>query len=156
MGHGASRELEGPSGPLPELDPEVSKRLEGAMQKMDALDSQFKSNRDDERLAQTSKLWNLASKEIDAHLRTIAKVLVQSHQVSLEPGSDGGGISIKPWLEDTAGKFQRLTFRLTESQELIASIGSKDFATGTLDSISHEWLVNIVAEWLILAVEQKT
>jgi hypothetical protein len=155
MGHGAARELESASGPLPDLDPALAERLDVAMAKMDTLDAEFKSSRDDERLAQMSKRWNAVCKQVDADFRTIAKVLVNSHQLSLDMGSDGGGIAIKPWMEDTQGKFERLSLRLTADDDVVASIGGRDFARGKPEDVDFDWLMKLVVEWLVQSVEGK-
>ena len=136
------------------LAAEVSARLGAALEQMDHLDPQFKANRDEERNMQMVKIWNRTCSTIDGHLRALAKVLINSHQLSLDMGSDGGGRSTKPWLEETSMRFERLVFRL-EGQQVVVTSGDRAIGRGSIDDVSYDWIEEMVVAWVIGAVEAK-
>ena len=112
MGSGAARELEAKVSSDRSMDPELSARLRSALEKLDKMDPDFKAGRDDERTQQLTKAWKGKCKEIDGMLRELGHVLINTHQVALDVGSDGGGRDTRPFFEDLAGKFPKLDFRL--------------------------------------------
>lgn len=154
MGHGAPRELEQNDEPERSLDPAVHAELSRALDKMDRSNPAFKASRDEERGAQIVKLWNRTCKEIDAHLRALARVLINSHQLSLDMGSDGGGRGTKPWLEETSMAFDRLVFRL-EDGTVLATTGDRVLTRGSIDDVSYEWIEAAVVAWVVSSVEQR-
>ncbi|HHO50156.1 MAG TPA: hypothetical protein ENK18_04600 [Deltaproteobacteria bacterium] len=155
LGLGASRELKQQDRPQRPLEPELHERLTTALDKLDQLNPAFKASRDEERGAQMVKLWNRTCKDIDAHLRTLAKVLIDSHQLSLDMGSDGGGRGTRPWLEETSMAFQRLIFRL-EDETVLATTGDRILARGSLDEVTYDWVQSAVVAWVVTSVEQHT
>ncbi|MBX2801733.1 MAG: hypothetical protein KTR31_28905 [Myxococcales bacterium] len=156
MGLGAPRENQQPDKPLKPLTPETSRRLGEALQHFDQLHPDFKQGRDDERDAQRAKIWNRTCKEMDGHLRQVAKVLINSHQLNLDMGSDGGGRGTKPWIEETSSRFDRLYFRL-EGDTVIASFGQdQEVGRGTIDGITYDWIEQAVVEWVIRSVQSAT
>jgi len=155
MGHGAARELDGPDGPLPELASELSAKLGTAMQRLDGMSAAFKEARDEERFMQRVKAWNSTCKEIDAHLRTIAKVLIDAHQFSLDIGSDGGGKNTQPWLEETAMTIPKVHFRLEEDGKVSAASDGRVIMSCEMDEVSYAWLERAVIEWAVSEAMRK-
>lgn len=156
MGSGGARELGQANGPLDPLPEELAKQVSAALEKMDALDPTFKERRDDELYTQNVKVWNSTSKEIDGHLRVLARVLIGGHQLSLDIGSDGGGASTKPWLEETSMSFDRLYFKLKNGTEVHATYKDETFDIGTIEqAVQYEWVEQMVVKWIVLAVSQK-
>ena len=153
MGSGAARELE-EATELPEMDEELSRKLGAALTKLDAIDMEFRTGRRDERNSQLVKIWGAACKEIDRHLLTLSNVLNETHQVSLEPGSTGGGRQITPWVEESTGRFSRLTIRLNE-EVVECSTDAGMIARAKLDDVSYAWLERVIVKWLILGVKAK-
>jgi len=148
MGHGAGRELEGGGGPLPELDEAISAKLTDALDKLDAADAEFAEQRENERLGLMAKQWNTTCRGIDEHLRTIGKVLMQSHQLNLDIGSDGGGVSKKPFIEDLRMKFPKLQFTMVvEEEAVVARCGESTYGSIALDGVTYEYCVDAVCNW---------
>ncbi len=154
MGHGPARELGGDTGPLKDLNPELAKRLTAALDRMDTVDAEFKKSRDDERLAQLVKAWNKICREIDGYLRDMAKVLIASHQISLDIGSDGGGIATKPFMEDMRLKFPKLQFKLNEDGIVEAVAGDMKYGRIPVNDIDYEWVEKMCCEWVIASAER--
>jgi len=154
MGHGPARELQTATEEPPELDPAIAKRMAEALNKLDALDPEFKASRDEERDAQMSKNWGRKCKDINDHLRTVARVLIRSHQVGLDNGSFGGGRQTQPWIEETQGKLGRLMFQLAGDEVQVVS-GEKLLGRGTLDEVTYDWIERMVVKWVILAAERQ-
>jgi hypothetical protein len=153
MGHGAGRTLAGESGPALQLDEERSKRLGSVLSKFDAKDTEFKAGRDDARFQQRVKDWGLAAKEIDGHLRAIGNAIYRAHQLSLDIGSDGGGHSTKPWIEDLGRKFGRADFRMQDG-EVVARGNDVILGQVPMDQIDAEWIEKMLTEWLIQAASK--
>lgn len=153
MGSGASRELE-QAGQLPTMDEELSRKLGVALNKLDSIDSEFRSGRRDERNSQLVKIWGAACKDIDEYLMTLANVMNDTHQVSLEPGSTGGGRLITPWIEESTGRFPRLTIRLSE--EIVECLSADEvIARAAMTDVSYAWLERVVVKWLVMGVKAK-
>jgi len=156
MGHGAARELATETGPLKPLPEALSAKVGEALAKMDAHDEGFKERRDDERYTQNVKKWGRVAKGMDAHLRTIAKVLIDEHQLSLDIGSDGGGANTRPFLEESSLAFERLYFKLKDGVEVHATYKDESFMQGTTeDAQSYEWIEEAACKWVELAVADK-
>jgi hypothetical protein len=154
VGHGPARTLSGGEDKLVELSPELSSKLDVALEKLDKLNAKFKAARDEERFAQSSKIWNKTCGEIDGHLRNVAKTLVLSHQLNLDIGSDGGGVKAKPWIEEMSQVFERLFFRL-EGDQVIASFGSRTVATARIKDMSYSFVEQAVVDWVVMSIEQR-
>lgn len=154
MGSGPARELGGPGGPVKALSPTLAARLTAAVQRLDKLDPQFKQARDDERMGQLAKAWGGACTEIDAHLRAVAQVLIFSHQISLDMGSEGGGRGAMPWIEETGYKFKRLYFRLEDDGTVVAVAADRTIASAPdLAAISYDWVEQTVVDWVVSSIE---
>ncbi len=129
--------------------------LSEALAKLDATHEAFRESREEERQQQLVKLWNQKCRQIDDWFRAIAKVLINSHQLSLDMGSDGGGRSTRPWLEETSQAFARLTLSL-EDEEVVARTGDQEVLRGPVDRLSYEWIEEAVIQWVLIAVEATT
>jgi hypothetical protein len=149
MGHGAARELEGAGGPLPELDPALAAVLTDVLNKLDARDPVYKAAREEERLGLLIKRWNGICRDLDDHLRVIGKVLINTHQLSLDIGSDGGGMSQKPFLEDLRQKFTKLQFRLEGDGMIGVVAGDLKVGRGSPDEVDFDWTMRMVVEWVV-------
>ncbi len=148
MGHGAGRELEGATGPLPELDDALSAKLTDVLNELDAADAEFAEQRENERLGLMAKRWNTTCRGIDDHLRTIGKMLMHSHQLNLDIGSDGGGVSKKPFIEDLRMKFPKLQFTMAvEEEAVIARCGESTYGSIALADVTFEFCVEAVCNW---------
>jgi hypothetical protein len=137
-----------------ELTPELSSKLDVALEKLDKVNAKFKAARDEERFAQSSKSWNAVCGEIDTHLRNVAKTLILSHQLNLDIGSEGGGVKAKPWIEEMSQVFERLYFRL-EGDQAVAFYGSRTVATTRIKEIDYTWIERAVVDWVVMSVEQR-
>jgi hypothetical protein len=137
------------------LNPELAPKLTQALKLMDQLDADFKAARDEERYAQLSKKWNRVTKEISDMGRQLAKVLIQSHQLSLDVGIEGGGPKAKPWIEETSMKFERLYLVLNDDSSVDAMFKDEKIGTGHVDELTYEWYEQMVAEWLVRAIQSK-
>lgn len=156
MGDGPARELEVDTGPPPELSPGLSNKLGQALDRMDQVDEAFRTARDEERQAQMAKRWAKQCKDILMELRTIIKVLHESHQLSLDIGSDGGGRGTRPWVEETAHTFDRLYLSLEDSGSVLASAGDLMLARSPLADINYEWLEKLVVVWVVRSIDART
>ena len=154
MGHGATRTLAEEGASDRELNEELAKRLTVVMDRFDTLDAEFKAARDDQRFAQRAKHWGQLAKTVDGHLRVLSNVLHESHQLSLDIGSDGGGHSIKPWMEDLGRKFGRIDFRL-DGGNIRARAGTQELGMVPMDQVTYEWCEQMVVDWLVRAVEAR-
>ncbi len=156
MGSGPARELSTGSGPVKPLPEELAAKVERALQKLDSIDEGFKERRVDELYTQNVKAWNKSCKQLDGHLRELAKALINGHQLSLDIGSDGGGASTKPWLEETSLTFDRLYFKLVDGTEVHATYQDETFLKGGVeDAVRYEWVELAVAKWIEVAVSKK-
>jgi len=155
MGSGAPRELGGPQQELPPVPADLSTKLTFALAKLDQLNAPFKQARDDERSLQTNKAWNAKCKEIDAHLRLGALVLINSHQLSLDIGSDGGGIRTAPWTEETAMAFAKLSIKVEEDGSIAAVSDGETILSGKMEDIDYDWVLKAMIEWAVKAVLKK-
>ena len=154
MGSGASRTMtaEIEDRPLPDG---LADKLSAALARVDGVDGEFKAARDDARFQQQVKDWGRISKEIDAHLRSIGNAIYKSHQVSIDIGSEGGGHSTRPFLEDLGRKLGRVDFRLIDGQVIARSSDGKDLGTCGMHDIQYEWLEQMAVEWLVHAASRK-
>lgn len=154
MGHGASRELtQGVARELV-LSDELTAKLTAALEKLDRIDPKFKSARDEERFAQITKTWHRLCAEIDGHLRSVAKLLIHTHQLALEVGSEGGSINAKPFIDENGGSLERLYFKLHENAIVVVS-GQRTILTASLKDVSYEWVENAVVEWAVNTIESR-
>lgn len=153
MGSGASRELT-EAVELPKMDEELSKKLGAALNKLDSIDAEFRTGRRDERNSQLVKIWGAACKEIDEYLLTLANVFNEVHQVSLEPGSTGGGRQITPWIEESTGRFPKLTLRLVD-EVVECTSADQVIARAAMADVTYPWLERVLVKWLILGVKAK-
>jgi hypothetical protein len=154
VGHGPARELASNDQELVELDTEQAARLDAALERIDRISAKFKAARDEERTSQTTKLWHRRCAEIDAHLRAMAKVLIGSHQLNLDIGSDGGGLKARPWMEEMGQTFERLWFKV-EGTNVVATSGSRTIATTRVKDIDYAWVAQVVVDWVVGAAEQR-
>lgn len=148
MGHGATRSVTAEIEDRP-IDKANAERLAAALAKYDAVDAEFKANRDDARYQQQVKDWGRIAKELDANLRSIGNAIYKSHQVSIDIGSDGGGIATRPFLEDLGRKLGRVEFRLVDGKVVARTSDGKDLGTTEMDDIPYEWLEKMAVEWLV-------
>jgi len=156
MGHGAARELEKKTGPVKPLPPDLSEKVGAALKQLDAIDEGFKERRDDELYTQHVKRWGNIARGMDEHLRTLAKVLIEAHQISLDIGSDGGGASMKPWLEETSMVIDRLYFKLVDGTRVHATYKDETFLEGSMeDAQDYDWIEKAVCRWIEVAVAEK-
>lgn len=156
MGSGPARELSADTGPLKPLPEELATRVDAALKKLDAADPEFKQRREDELYSQNVKAWGNTAKQMDGLLRTLAKVMINEHQLSLDIGSDGGGAATKPFLEETSLAFDKLVFQLVNGNEVHATYKGEAFAKGSVEqAVDYEWLERVVTQWVIIAVKQK-
>lgn len=150
MGHGAARELESATGPLPELDAALAEKLTAALEKLDAADPVFAEQRENERVGLMAKEWNGVCREIDGHLRTIGKMLIASHQLNFDIGSDGGGLAQKPFMEDLRMKFPKLQYTLdVATRQVMARCGRDIYGTTELTSVDFDFCVQTVCDWSV-------
>jgi hypothetical protein len=157
MGSGPARELVTDSGPPKPLPDELAEKVEAALSKLDSIDPGFKERRADELFTQNVKAWTRTAKAMDAHLRAIAKTLINFHQLSLDIGSDGGGASTKPWLEETSMAFERIYFKLVDGTEVHATFQDEPILKGSVeDALDRAWLEKAVTKWIQLAVQKKS
>jgi hypothetical protein len=154
VGHGPARTLESSNDVDRTLDPEASARLAAALAKLDRVDAEFKSNRDDIRYQQRVKAWGAKAKEIDGYLRTAGAVLYAGHQLNLDIGSEGGGAATKPFFEESGRKIDRLYFKMEEG-EAIAYTGQRVLGKKPMDEVSYEWVEQMSVDWIIFAIESK-
>jgi hypothetical protein len=155
VGHGASRELGGGEVEVPALGPEHASKLDAALGSLDGLDPRFKEQRDEERTSQLTKAWHRLGSQIDADLRLIAKSVIASHQISLDVGSEGGGIKARPWMEETGGALERLYLGLDADGRMLASVGGRTLGTCTLPEVNYAWLEQVVVDWIVDCVRTK-
>lgn len=155
MGHGPARELSRGDEREVELNPELASRLDAALERLDRLDGKFRAAREEERFAQSSKLWHRTCAELDEHLRTLGKVLIRTHQLNLDIGCEGGGVKAMPWMEEMGQAFDRLLFKL-DGNEVVAFSGSRTLLRGPVRSLTYEWVERAVAEWVVASVEHRT
>ena len=148
MGHGPARELESEAGPLPTLDPALAAKLTAVLDALDARDPEFKAARDEERLGLLIKQWNGTCREMDGYLRTIGKVLVQTHQLNLDIGSDGGGLAQKPFIEDLRMKFKKLQFKLDNDGTVRAVSGDDAIGSVAIDAVTYDTVLSLVVDWV--------
>lgn len=153
MGHGAARALDGPASDRL-LDKAHLGKLTTALERLDRADETFKTNRDDMRFAQRAKLWGATSKEVDAWLRELGNLLHDSHQISLDIGSDGGGHGTKPWVEDGERKFPRLYFKLLEG-DILAVSADREVGRSSLAGLAFEWVESMVVTWIVSSAEAR-
>jgi len=125
------------------------------MQRLDAMDGAFKEARDEERFMQRVKAWNATCKEIDAHLRTIAKVLINAHQFSLDIGSEGGGKNTRPWLEEVGMTIPRFYLQLEEDGSVTATCDGRKISSCGLHEVDYPWVERAVVEWAVSEAERK-
>ncbi|MEQ1570144.1 MAG: hypothetical protein ABMA64_31210, partial [Myxococcota bacterium] len=151
MGKGGARELQSGNQEVAPIRPELAARLEQALGVLDQLNPTFKSGRDEERYAQTTKAWHRVCAEVDHHLRTLGKALVESHQLSLDIGSDGGGVNAKPWIEEIGGSLDRLWFKL-DGAKVVAFFGQRGLGEASLYDLTYEWVEQMVVEWVVAGV----
>lgn len=157
MGHGAPRDLGGNEAELPELPAELSTKLTFALDKLDSLDATFKEARDDERAMQLVKNWNGTCKEIEANLRLAARVLITSHQLSLEIGSDGGGKNTEPWVEESNNAIAKLKIKLNAQNGTVTAHSGQNIVLEThINKVDFDWVLRAMVEWAVGAVRRKT
>ncbi len=147
MGHGASRTItsEIEDRPLPDT---LAQKLGAALAKVDVVDAEFKAARDDARFQQQVKDWGRIAKEIDVQLRSIGNAIYKSHQVSIDIGSEGGGHTTKPFLEDLGRKLGRVDFRLVDGN-VVARTDGKDLGSIDMNAVTYEWLEQMAVDWLV-------
>ena len=121
------------------LSPQINAALQRALARLDQAVPAFKSVRDEERDSQLSKMWSRKCKEIDDLLRVISNTLLESHQVALDQGSEGGGRSQRPWLEETSHSIERLYFQLN-GNEVVATMGSTELLRGPASRVATSGL----------------
>lgn len=154
MGHGPARTLAtGDDTEIP-LDPGVASRLDEALARLDALDAKFRMGRDEERFALATKLWHRACAELDTHLRTLAKVLIRTHQLNLDIGCEGGGVKAMPWFEEMGQTFERLSFKL-ENLQVVAFSGREVLGSVAVSAMTYAWIEQMAGEWIVRAVANK-
>jgi hypothetical protein len=95
-----------------------------------------------------------SAKEIDIQLRTIGNAIYKSHQVSIDIGSEGGGHSTRPFLEDLGRKLGRVDFRLADGK-VVARTDGKDLGTIDMHAVTYEWLEQMAVDWLIHMASKK-
>ncbi len=155
MGSGASRSIsaETEDRPLPDS---LAEKLSAALARVDAVDATFKSARDDARYQQQVKDWGRTTKEIDGHLRMIGNTIYKSHQISLDIGSDGGGHSARPFLEDLGRKLGRVEYRLVEGRVVARTSDGRDLGTCAMDGVTYDWLEQMAVEWLVHSASRQS
>ena len=153
MGLGAPRQEDQAVEARP-LSDEANRALREALTQLDGVNESFRESRDLERDSQLLKLWNRKSKEVVAILRGVAKTMIDSHQLSLEMGSTGGGRNIRPWLEESSQAIDRLEFVL-DDYEVVAKVGDQEVLRGPIDRVGYEWVEEAVVNWVLAAVDQK-
>jgi hypothetical protein len=155
MGHGASRELAGKQE-LRVLPEGLSKAVAQALTKMDESDEEFKKSRVDERYSQISMLWSNIGVDMAGHLRIITDAILANHQLSLEIGSDGGGLGAKPFVEESSFKIERLYFGLEQEEERMkAYFADTVVSRVALLDITYEWVEKAVCTWIVHATRAK-
>lgn len=137
------------------LSPQLESALEHALTRLDAVNEGFRDSRTDERNSQMVKRWNQICKEINGYFRAISTVLIQTHQLSLDMGSMGGGRAIRPWLEETTNTLDRLVIKLDDNDEVVAMVGETELLRGPVDRVSYEWVEEAVINWVLTAVDLK-
>lgn len=137
------------------LSGEVNQALAKALRVMDEHHPSFKDNRKEEKDSQLTKMWNRKCREIDDYLRAIAKVMIDSHQLSLDMGSDGGGRGTRPWLEETNQAFDKLYIKL-DNEEVVAVTGDTELLRGPVGRLSYDWVEEAVVNWVLTGVELRT
>lgn len=133
----------------------LSAKLDSALEKVDKRNPKFKAARDEERFSQTSKAWNRLCTEIEQHLRAVAKALVQSHQLNLDIGSEGGGINAKPWIEEMSGVLERLSFKIDNRAIVATTQRGVIGMTPLKDGITYDWIEGMVVEWVLACAEAR-
>lgn len=155
MGVGAGRPIEGDEEDGRPLSPQLGAAMERALARLENANDGFRTAREDERNSQMVKRWNRMCREIDGHLRAISSVLIHSHQLSLDMGSEGVGRNIRPWLEETTHALDRLTIKLDPNDEVVATVGEIELLRGELDRVSYEWVEEAVVNWVLTSVDLK-
>jgi hypothetical protein len=153
MGSGGPRDLE-VGKELPDLDEGLAVALTKALNALDGIDGEFKSAREEERQIQLVKIWGKACKQVDLHLVTLCDVLNASHQVSLEPGSSGGGRNISPWVMESNDRFDRLEIKLV-GETVTATAGPHTVAKCPLGEETYAWLERLLVKWMVASVKLK-
>lgn len=137
------------------LDPELSKRVGAALSKLDVVSDVFKQSRIDERNAQLTKMWMDVNLIIAEQVRLIGIHLMDTHQISLESGTEGGGQGATPWCEEGNGVFDRLEFRLVDGK-IDAVCNEQIVAQGKVSQdIPYAWTQKVIAKWILLQVKAK-
>lgn len=154
MGHGATRAVTAEIEDRP-LGDELARRLADALVKVDAADAEFKAARDDARFQQQVKDWGRIAKEIDHDLRTIGNAIYKSHQVSIDIGSEGGGHSTRPFLEDLGRKLGKVDFRMVDGKCVARTSDGKELGSTSMHDIQYAWLEQMAVDWLVHMASQK-
>lgn len=157
MGSGAPRELAKETGPLKDLDEELSKRLEAALKQYEQRDPEFKTSREDEAHQQLSKAWNTRCNDIVEELRAIGKVIVNQHQVLLDMSQEGAGVGASPWIEEAGLKFPRMNIRLKPATgEVVAECEQRPLLkAANMEAADYDWLEKAVVTWLVHSATNK-
>ena len=88
-------------------------------------------------------------------LRQVGRSMIESHQIALETGSDGGGQGATPWMEEGAGALPRLEFTLEDGKVAAKSDGEL-VATGPVSrDLPYEWVEKVVTKWIVNSVKKK-
>ena len=153
MGSGAARQEE-QEVEVQELSPQVNTAIARALERLDASNPLFKESRTEERDSQLTKQWNKTCREIDGYLRGLMQVMIATHQLSLDQGSDGGGRNQRPWLEETTGAIDRLYIKL-DGIEAVAYTGDTELLRGPVTRMSYGWVEEAVVNWVLTAVDQR-
>ncbi len=153
MGSGAARELGGSADSERVLDPEQNARLGAACLRLDGADPEFKLNRDDTRNMQRVMMWTALAKVVDGYLREVGNVLYRAQQLSLDIGVEGAGQGTKPYIEETARKFEKLSFRLHTDGEVHATMGNRSISHVSLEQLTYEWVEAAAVDWLVFTAE---
>lgn len=137
------------------LSPQLNAALERALSRLDQVDERFRDQRAEERNSQMIKRWHLVCKEIDEHLRAIAQVMIESHQLSLDMGSSGGARQIRPWLVETTNTLDRFEIWLDDNDEVVAQVGDTELLRGPVERVSYDWVEEAVVNWVLTSVDLK-
>ena len=155
MGSGGSRELSSESKTDRVLSTDLSEKLTKALAKLDDASPEFKESRAAEKHAQEVKTWHKVGQAIVDHLREVGKVLIASHQLSLDMGSEGGGAGMRPWVDEIGGaRFDRLTFEMRDGR-VSAKLGSMPLSRIALSEVDYEWVELMVVEWAIVSAAKR-
>lgn len=154
MGGGATRQLS-QQFTKRDLDPDLKKHLEVALQRLDRMDEKFKESREDEARSQLQKTWADVNIVLVEHLREVGHVMISELQIALDTGSDGGGIGAVPWVEEGTGCLPRLEFRLEDGVIHAQSDGVSIAKGKPSREIPYDWCEKVVTKWIVTMVKKK-